>query len=297
MHKVETSLLPNYDSPVQLKEFLDTFGFGMQKKFGQNFLIDRKTRSDLVSMLDLDDNSKVWEVGPGLGAMTSLLLEKNAKLSVFEIDRGFVAILNKFFASKDNFTLIEGDVLKTWKAELKKNGIPDIFFGNLPYNIAAELILDTIENLVVFDKVLITVQKEVAQKMLALPNSKNYGVLSVLCSWLYDGKMVKKIPASAFWPQPHIESATVLFTAKKNTDAIDTDKAKLFIKIVKALFSSRRKTIKNNLSSFLKQNSYGDISSEVLAKANLKESARAENLSLYDFLSLSDIISNTERLK
>ncbi len=308
MTSYDSARLLDYDSPLELKEFLDAFGFGMQKKFGQNFLIDRKCRTDLVSMLNLEEcHNKVWEVGPGLGAMTSLLLEQNVELIAFEIDRGFIAILKQFFGSKENFKLIEGDVLKNWKTELKNNGKPNIFFGNLPYNIATELILDTIENLIIFDKMLITVQKEVAQKITAKPNDKNYGVLSVLCNWLYDCKIVKKIPRSAFWPQPHIDSATVLFTPKNSetpqngsdnfSTKLDEEKSKLFIKVVKALFSSRRKTIKNNLSAFLKQNSYGDISSEVLQKASLKENIRAENLSLYDFLALSDIIIKTEKLK
>ncbi len=295
MKDSQLSILPDYDSPNSLKEFLDAFGFGMQKKFGQNFLLDRKVRNELVSLLDLSKDSTIWEVGPGLGAMTSLILEKDCKFKVFEIDRGFIAILKQFFGDKENFQIIEGDVLKNWKKELEESGKPNVFFGNLPYNIATELILDTIESFVVFDKVLITVQKEVAQKITAKPNNKNYGVLSVLSNWLYDCKIVKKIPSSAFWPQPHVESATVLFTPKLSENEIDMKKARLFVKLVKALFSSRRKTIKNNLNAFLKLNGYADISSEILAKANLKESSRAENLSLYEFLSLSDIIFNTEK--
>ncbi len=301
MSSSNITLLPDYDSPLELKEFLDAFGFGMQKKFGQNFLIDRRVRTDLVSKLNLEKSAegraiKLWEIGPGLGAMTSLLLEKNVDLTAFEIDRGFIGILKSFFSENQNFKLVEGDVLKTWKKELKEHGKPDIFFGNLPYNIATELMLDSIESLVVFDTALITIQKEVAQKIVAKPgNKKNYGVLSVLSNWLYDCKIVKKIPCSAFWPQPHIESATVLFTAKKSDPEMTPEQAKLFIKIVKALFASRRKTIKNNLSAFLSLNGYPDICSEILANAKLKENARAENLSLYEFLRLSDIISNTEK--
>ena len=89
--------LPNYDSPAELKSLLETLGFAMQKKFGQNFLVDKKTRENLISFLNLDNGTRVWEVGPGLGAMTYLLLEKGVNLTAFEIDKGFISLLKKFF--------------------------------------------------------------------------------------------------------------------------------------------------------------------------------------------------------
>ncbi len=286
--------LPNYDSPTDLKEFLDFFGFGMQKKFGQNFLVDRNIRIKLINSLNLKKGDKIWEVGPGLGAMSAMLLEAGVDLTAFEIDNGFIGILKNLF--KD-FNLIEGDVLKTWQKELKLTGKPDIFFGNLPYNIATELILDTIKNLVVFNKVLITVQKEVAQKITAQANTKNYCTLSVLCNWLYDCKIVELIPSSSFWPQPHIESAAVLFVPKQYNNNFGCKNPQLFIKTVKALFSSRRKTIKNNLQAWLRQAGYGNIVDDILKKADLAENLRAENLSLFDFLKLSDIIVDEETSK
>ena len=209
--------LPNYDSPAELKALLETLGFAMQKKFGQNFLIDKKARENLISFLNLDRGTKVWEVGPGLGAMTYLLLEKGVKLTAFEIDKGFISLLKKFFLenSKQSFTLVEGDVQKNWLPYLNEHGKPDVFFGNLPYNIASELIASTVEAGIVFDTMLFTVQKEAAERITARPNNKNYTAFSVLCSLFYECKIVKTIPASAFWPQPNVESAAVLFKAKK----------------------------------------------------------------------------------
>ncbi|UTC63310.1 16S rRNA (adenine(1518)-N(6)/adenine(1519)-N(6))-dimethyltransferase RsmA [Treponema sp. OMZ 787] len=284
--------LPNYDSPAELKALLETLGFAMQKKFGQNFLIDKKTREALVSFLDIREGTRVWEVGPGLGAMTVLFLEKRASLTAFEIDKGFISLLKKFFLenAKPDFILVEGDVQKNWFPHLKAHGKPDIFFGNLPYNIASEFISSTIEAGVIFDTMLFTVQKEAAERITASPNQKNYTAFSVLCSFFYDCKIVKTIPASAFWPQPNVESATVLFKAKK--DFAEYKNYKLFIKIVKALFSSRRKNIKNNLGAWMKSNGYGDNTDPVLQKAGLDGNLRAESLTLYDFLRLSDIMSS-----
>ncbi|MGI5083557.1 16S rRNA (adenine(1518)-N(6)/adenine(1519)-N(6))-dimethyltransferase RsmA [Treponema putidum] len=288
--------LPNYDSPAELKALLETLGFSMQKKFGQNFLVDKKTRESLISLLELKEETRIWEVGPGLGAMTCLLLEKGVNLTAFEIDKGFISLLKKFFLDKgQNFTLVEGDVQKNWLPYLKEHGKPDIFFGNLPYNIASELIASTIEAGAVFDTMLFTVQKEAAERITARPDNKNYTAFSVLCSLFYECKIVKTIPASAFWPQPNVESAAVLFKAKK--EFAEYKNFKLFIKIVKALFSSRRKNIKNNLSSWLKSNGYDCNADFVLQKAGLNGNLRAESLALYDFLLLSDIISSSDKNK
>ena len=180
---------PDYNSPAELKQVLDINGFSMQKKFGQNFLINSEARKKLIDTLQVDENTSVWEVGPGLGAMTSEILERNAELTVFEIDRGFASLISNYFedfAKKDKFFLVEGDVLKTWKNHLEKTKIPDRFFGNLPYNIAATIIADTIENNVRFERCVFTVQKEVAQRMTAKPGQSDYSSFSVLCQWAYD---------------------------------------------------------------------------------------------------------------
>ena len=112
---------PDYNSPAELKQVLDMNGFSMQKKFGQNFLINADARTRLIDALDIDDKSTVWEVGPGLGAMTSEILERGANLTVFEIDRGFASLIKQFFedySAKNKFRIVEGDVLKTWKNQL-----------------------------------------------------------------------------------------------------------------------------------------------------------------------------------
>ena len=139
---------PDYNSPAELKTFMESNGMAMQKKFGQNFLVNEQARVKLIDSLDIDENSTVWEVGPGLGSMTSEILKRGATLTVFEIDRGFINFLHGFFADyeeKGKFRIVDGDVLKNWKKEYEENGLPDRFFGNLPYNIAATLIADTIE--------------------------------------------------------------------------------------------------------------------------------------------------------
>ena len=280
---------PDYNSPAELKQVLDINGFSMQKKFGQNFLINSDARKKLIDTLQVDENTCVWEVGPGLGAMTSEILERNAKLTVFEIDRGFASLISNYFADyakKNKFFLVEGDVLKTWKNHLEKNQIPDRFFGNLPYNIAATIIADTIENNVRFERCVFTVQKEVAQRMTAKPGQADYSSFSVLCQWAYDLQNVIDLSGGNFWPKPNVDSRAVLFT--KKTDFPSCENPLLFIKMQRALFSSRRKTVRNNLSQFLKNN---ELAVECLNLAEIDLMKRAEVLSIQQLLKLSDVIN------
>ena len=283
---------PDYNSPAELKQVLDANGFSMQKKFGQNFLINEDARRRLVDALELTEGMKVWEVGPGLGAMTNTILERGADLTVFEIDRGFASLISGFFedySKGGTFRIVEGDVMKTWKGHLKEAGQPDRFFGNLPYNIAATIIADTIENNVRFDKCVFTVQKEVAQRMCAKPGTADYSSFSALCQWAYDVKPLLDLAGGNFWPKPNVDSRAVVFT--KKADFPCCKNPELFIKMQRALFSSRRKTVRNNLSQFLKNN---DLAVSCLEKAGIDIMKRAEVLTLPELLHLSDVIEDAK---
>ena len=283
-------MLPDYNAPSALAAVLDEHGFGMQKKFGQNFLINAHIRQELVSALGLSAGNTVWEVGPGLGSMTSLLLEAGTDVTVFEIDRGFVRLLTSYFGSNPLFHLIEGDVLKTWKAEYTRQ-VPDAFFGNLPYNIAAKLIAATIEAECFFNRMVITVQKEVGLRMTAAPGSADYSSFSVLCQWAYDVEPIRDIAPAAFWPKPNVESRALRFIKKQSPQPVRD--ARLFLTLVRGLFGARRKTVKNNLSTLLAARGKKVLLAEALLKeASIDPAARAESLTVYDFIRLSDILGN-----
>lgn len=279
---------PDYNSPAALKTFMESQGFSMQKKFGQNFLINEDARKRLVDALEVGEGVKVWEVGPGLGSMTSEILERGSDLTVFEIDKGFTGLISQFFedySKKGTFKLVEGDVLKTWKKQLDENNLPDRFFGNLPYNIAATIIADTIENNVRFDKCVFTVQKEVAVRMCAQPGSEDYSSFSVLCNWAYDVKPLLDLTGGNFWPKPNVDSRAVVMNKKEGFPGCNNPK--LFVRMQRALFSSRRKTVRNNLSGFLKNN---DLTLQALSEAGIDPMKRAEVLTIPQMLKLSDVI-------
>jgi len=282
----------NYNSAVALRAFLDSEGLGMQKKFGQNFLINPETRKTLVQALDAQSTDEVWEIGPGLGAMTALLLETGLKVKAFEIDLGFIRILKNIFSENKNFTLVEGDVMKTWRDQQAVS----FLFGNLPYNVAAALLADFIENNRIFSRMVVTIQKEVALRMTATAGKPDYSSFSVLCASAYKVKPLMTIRPSSFYPQPNVDSMAVLLEKK----AAQKYPA-VFYPLVRALFTSRRKTIKNNLLTFLSSR-FGDslqnksavqqLVASILQSNSLNGTERAESLGLETFLSLALSIDN-----
>ncbi|MGP1565146.1 MAG: 16S rRNA (adenine(1518)-N(6)/adenine(1519)-N(6))-dimethyltransferase RsmA [Treponema sp.] len=274
----------DYNSPAALKNFMESHGMAMQKKFGQNFLINANARKTLAEELTVTPGMKVWEIGPGLGAMTSEILLRGAELTVFEIDRGFASVLKELFSSYgNNFKIVEGDVIKTWKNELQTGGFPERIFGNLPYNIAASIIADTIESGVRFEKAVFTVQKEVADRMCAKEGSGDYSSFSILCRWAYNVKPLFELSGGNFWPRPNVASKSVLM--EKNPDFPNCINPAHFVKMQRALFASRRKTVYNN---FLRFTSDADKALAALKKSGIDPMDRAERLPIKKLLELSD---------
>jgi 16S rRNA (adenine1518-N6/adenine1519-N6)-dimethyltransferase len=280
--------MPNFNSAAELRTFLDEKTLGMRKKFGQNFLINPAIRQALADALGAQAGESVWEVGAGLGSMTSLLLEKGLCVRAFEIDQGFIGLLNDFFSANENFTLIEGDVLKTWPDQPPA----PYLLGNLPYNIAATLLADLVVNRRFFRRMVVTVQREVAMRMAADVGTPNYSSFSVLCASAYRVKPLMIIKSASFYPRPNVDSQAVLMELRD--DAGDCPLPSCFHSLLRGLFSSRRKTIKNNLAAFLA--SRGKCSESTLAaifaESRLDGGKRAETLAFEDFAALAKVIEN-----
>jgi 16S rRNA (adenine1518-N6/adenine1519-N6)-dimethyltransferase len=274
----------DYNSGPALRAYLESRGLSIRKQWSQNFLINPYARKQLVDALDVEKDNSVWEIGSGLGAMTAELLKHGLNVTAFEIDPGFCSILKELFTGS-NFSLIEGDALKTWKDAEPSSYL----FGNLPYATAAVLMGNLIEGQRFFKRMVITVQKEVALRMTAKPGSKDYSSISVLCASCYASKIIMTLKGQSFYPVPHVDSAAICFDKLPGT----TQAPALFYPLIRALFASRRKTITNNLQHFL--GSFGTITKEshkAIVEAALKKSAinggdRAENLPAEAFFTLA----------
>jgi len=274
----------DYNSGPALRSYLESRGLSIRKNWGQNFLIAQQARRTLVDALEIERDSSVWEIGSGLGAMTAELLEREVNVTAFEIDPGFCSILKELF-SGPRFTLIQGDVLKTWKDV----AVSPYLFGNLPYTTAALLIGNLIEGRRFFERMVVTVQKEVALRMAARPGSKDYSSISVLCASVYTSKIIMTLKGPSFYPVPHVESAAIRFD--KRSDAVTPPP--LFYPLIRSLFAARRKTIANNLENFLSRfDTIKDKERKAAAAAALEKSGilvgeRAEKLPVEAFFALA----------
>jgi 16S rRNA (adenine1518-N6/adenine1519-N6)-dimethyltransferase len=275
----------NHDSPSALRAFLDERGLGMRKRLGQNFLVNPAFRKRLTEALELSPGDDVWEIGPGLGAMTEELLAAGARVRAFEIDPAFAGYLEERFGAGGNFFLVPGDALKTWKEAAPA----PYLLGNLPYNIAALLLGDLIEGNRLFKRQVVTVQKEVGRRMIARPGQEDYSSLSVLIAGVYRAKALMTMGGSSFYPPPRVDSLGLRLDLRD--DVLSSPLPPLFPVLVRRLFSNRRKTIKNSLCSFLA--SYGiiktpkDLALGALESCGIRPEERPENLDSSRFRDLA----------
>ena len=294
--------IPDYDSPQALKGLLEVEGLAMSKRFGQNFLVNRNARERILAAalsfaglgprLESDGLPAplIWEIGPGIGSMTELALDAGFRVAAFEIDHGFARLLSRLFGDRSGFRLVEGDFLKTWQSELSSGGLPALIFGNLPYNVANAIVADLIEGFASNDgsssagsdaqdrplllpHMAFTVQKEGGLRMAAKPGTKDYSAFSVLCTSTCTVKLAFDLSAGSFWPVPQVTSSLVLLKPRKLP--IGGGEQKKFSTFCRAAFSSRRKTIKNNL----KAAGYPDAQiADALEGLGLAPAVRAEAL-------------------
>ena len=279
----------NYDSINELNAVLKSHGLAMSKKFGQNFLISGSARERIVELMNLEENMTVWEIGPGLGAITHLVLKKNVNLKCFEIDHGFASILeSEAFKGETRFSLVEGDALKTL---FKQDEVPDRIIGNLPYNVGSIMIARLIEQSILPERMVFTLQKEVVDRMCAKPNDNDYSSFSVITQIDYENKASLTLKKGCFWPQPQVDS-TVVVMEKRKEPLVPNELRVIFLPHIRALFAQRRKTIKNNLMSSEYGNLGKDKLDSIISKAGLIGTERAETLSFEQLKVLAEAISD-----
>jgi len=250
------------------------------KRFGQNFLTDKNIIRKIIREIQPQPGEYILEIGPGKGALTEELLHTGAKVVAIEIDRELCAYLHSKYDSYPNFKLIEGDALDlNWLALC--NGWPRMkVVGNIPYNITSPLLFRVFELNTHLATAVFMVQKEIALRLCAQPNTKEYGILTVLAAFYGSVKIAFHIPPTVFRPQPKVWSSLIIFRPAQNNYS-DDFKAN-FRKVVKTAFNQRRKTLKNALSTLLP--------SEITAcPVNL--TLRAENLSCDEFVLLTDFLN------
>ncbi|MDD7215887.1 MAG: 16S rRNA (adenine(1518)-N(6)/adenine(1519)-N(6))-dimethyltransferase RsmA [Firmicutes bacterium] len=276
-------------APSTIREIKDKYGFRLSKSLGQNFLTDKNIIDEIIESAQIGPEDLVMEIGPGIGVITMEAAEKAKKVIAVEIDKNLIPILKETLKDYDNVEIINKDILKT-----DVNGLIDgckekfagvKILGNLPYYITTPIIMKLLEDGVKADSITIMMQKEVADRIKALPETKAYGALSVAVQYYCTAEAVVNVPKEVFMPQPKVDSTVLRLCIRKEKPVILEDRD-MFFRCVKAGFGQRRKTLLNSLMGI--DNITKDIVRDALEKAGIDPSRRAETLNLEEFAKLSN---------
>ena len=275
-----------------IQALLKRHGFHFSKSLGQNFLIESWVPRDIAEASGAGPGMGVLEIGPGIGPLTVELARRAEQVTAVELDRDLLPILDETLADCPNVTVIPGDIMRFDLEKVVEGefpGLTPLVCANLPYNITTPVLTELLESQL-FAGITVMIQKEVAQRICAVPGSKDYGAFSVLCQYYARCEYLFEVPKECFLPAPKVTSAVVRLTPRPAPDYIrDKD---LFFRVVRGGFALRRKTLLNSLATcfpFSKEDLAGCI-----AAAGLPADIRGERLGLREFAALSDQIAALE---
>ncbi|HEN0624855.1 16S rRNA (adenine(1518)-N(6)/adenine(1519)-N(6))-dimethyltransferase RsmA [Streptococcus agalactiae] len=276
------------------RAILERHGFTFKKSFGQNFLTDTNILQKIVDTAEIDKGVNVIEIGPGIGALTEFLAENAAEVMAFEIDDRLIPILTDTLARFDNVQVVNQDILKadlqTQMQAFKNPDLPIKVVANLPYYITTPILMHLIESKIPFAEFVVMMQKEVADRISAMPNTKAYGSLSIAVQYYMTAKVSFIVPRTVFVPAPNVDSA-ILKMVRRDQPVVSVQDEDFFFRVSKVAFVHRRKTLWNNLTShFGKSEDTKAKLEKALEIAKIKPSIRGEALSIPDFASLADAL-------
>lgn len=270
--------------PSELKTLLARHGIELTRRLGQHFLIDRNHLEKIVAAADLTTNDTVLEIGPGAGVLTVELGKRAGQVISIELDRALPPVLDEVMASYPNWRLVEGDALRMdWSPLLPTEGSVKVV-ANIPYNITSPLLVKMLEHLPPFASITLLVQKEVAERLKAAPDTDNYGSISVFAQYYATVTVPAIVPRGAFFPPPKVDSA-ILHLVPHTRPPVEARSPEAFFAISRAAFQQRRKMLLGALSHGLDRprEEIGDA----LQAAGVAPERRAETLNLEEIAALS----------
>ena len=274
-------------------EIIKKYDFSIQKKFGQNFLIDEHVLDKIIDAAQIDVTYGVIEIGPGLGTMTRRLAALSKKVVAIEIDRQLIPILSDTLSDCDNVKVINADVMKTDLGSLIDEEFGDMpvkVVANLPYYITTPIVMSLLEGRFAIESITIMIQKEVAERMRAVPGSKDYGALSLAVGYYADADIAANVPPNCFMPRPKVGSCVIRLNVRKEPFVSVRDEKQMFA-LIRGAFNQRRKTLVNAVANYEGLSYKKEEIEEALKKLDLSPSIRGEALDLQQFAALSDILT------
>lgn len=283
-------------NPQNTIKVIQKYDFAFQKKFGQNFLIDTRVLSKIITAAGVTKEDMVLEIGPGIGTMTQYLAENAGKVVAVEIDGHLIPILEETLGDYNNITVIHDDIMKV---DIKKladeynGGRPIKVVANLPYYITTPIIMGLFESDVPIDNITVMVQKEVADRMQVGPGTKDYGALSLAVQYYAEPYIVANVPPNCFIPRPGVGSAVIRLT-RHTTPPVDVDDRELMFKLIRASFNQRRKTLLNGLNNSPEIRMSKEQLILAIEELGVSPSVRGEALTLKQFADLANILSRMQ---
>jgi len=274
-----------------VRELLRQHGFNLSKSMGQNFLVDANIPEKIVKLAGIKSTYGVLEVGPGIGALTSELCKAAGFVTAVELDKRLVPILKNTFASTQNVKIVQGDIMKLDINRLVSEIMPDMehhVCANLPYNITTPVISAFIEA-GVFSSITVMIQKEVAQRICALPGSREYGAFSVYANYHTKPQVLFDVSPECFFPQPKVTSTVLKMVIRKEKRLSEEEEIKFF-RVVKASFGQRRKTLVNALYAVFEKTHSKEELTKIITDCGFDERIRGEVLGIDEFMRISSVL-------
>ncbi|GGP11536.1 16S rRNA (adenine(1518)-N(6)/adenine(1519)-N(6))-dimethyltransferase RsmA [Oceanobacillus neutriphilus] len=278
-------------TPSRTKELLNKYGFAFKKSLGQNFLIDVNVLENIIHQAGITKETGAIEIGPGMGALTEQLAIHADRVVAFEIDQRLLPILEETLADYDNVEVILEDILKADVEEVIKTHFGEDqeihVVANLPYYITTPILMKLVRDRLPVTSLTVMIQKEVAERMAAVPNTKSYGSLSIAVQYYTEARVVLNVPKQVFMPQPNVDSSVLKLVMRKEPP-VQVDNEDFFFELIQASFAQRRKTLRNNLNRFLQEKLEKHQVEILLEEASIDGGRRGETLTIEEFAALAN---------
>ncbi|MBB5174915.1 16S rRNA (adenine(1518)-N(6)/adenine(1519)-N(6))-dimethyltransferase RsmA [Texcoconibacillus texcoconensis] len=280
-------------TPTRTKQISQKYGLKMKKSLGQNFLIEPNIVSRIIEAANIQPSSGAIEIGPGIGALTEQLAKNADKVLAYEIDERFYRVLQDTLSTYDNVSVVQKDVLEADVA----SDMSDYFseqqevsvVANLPYYVTTPIIMGLLQEKLPLQSIVVMIQKEVADRIAAKPQTKSYGSLSIAAQFYAEAETVMHVPKTVFYPQPNVDSAVLKLTLR-DEPAVDVISESFFFDLVKASFGERRKTLLNNLLRHFEMKGEREKLVSYISEAGIDPKRRGETLTLEEFATLSNVL-------
>ncbi|QTN01248.1 16S rRNA (adenine(1518)-N(6)/adenine(1519)-N(6))-dimethyltransferase RsmA [Sediminibacillus dalangtanensis] len=278
-------------TPLKTKEILAKHGFSFKKSLGQNFLIDVNILERIIDYAGIDKQTGTIEIGPGMGALTEQLAIHSNQVVAFEIDQRLVPILKETLGNYDNVTIINQDILQAdiirVIEENFQQGQKIKVAANLPYYITTPILMKLLMEKLPVESFTVMIQKEVADRMAAKPNTKSYGSLTIAVQYYTEATIAMTVPKTVFMPQPNVDSA-VLHLTVRDEPPVEVQNEAFFFDLVQASFGQRRKTLRNNLARHFAADLTKETIETLLGQAEIDGTRRGESLTMEEFARLAN---------